>query len=426
MKTQKADVIIAGCGPVGAYLAWKLAAAGVHVIGLEKSTADQALSSIGLFHFEHVAFDRLDIPRPAPEKIFHCHPGMTVHAPDPSFFLEVNGVDTCVMNLHEFIADLHTLAINAGATIVRGATIDNVLREDGRVVGVTATQNGASVAYRAPIVVDATGLARVVRRHLPAMAFPGDQRFFSVYLEYWKNASQPLPMGIHSYLGLNAWTAGYEGSWGIGIGQPASLEATQRMHADFVRCHYPGQKTLVETVAGVVPYAYSPPTFVDDGVVVVGDAGATNKPFNGEGIPTGMALAKIATDIIPQAVQEGGSRESLWEINRRYNADQGAKFAFLHAMGEALLAIPLDDLTWCYRRGLVTSEDLRQTFLDYEVTKKPGELLGMAATLLRRPGLAYHYGRAVAQASRVSALLKRYPTADDFPRWRRRFLQAIT
>ncbi|HPM76532.1 MAG TPA: hypothetical protein PK961_05530, partial [bacterium] len=157
----------------------------------------------------------------------------------------------------------------------------------------------------------------------------------------------------------------------------------------------------------------------------LGDAGATNKPFNGEGIPSGSALAKIAAEIIPAAVKAGGTRESLWEINRRYNANQGAKFAFLHAMGETLLSLTLDDLTWTYRCGMVTAEDLRQTFLDYEVHKKPAELLAMAGKLLRRPGLAYRYGRAIAKASQVSALVKNYPTPDDFPRWRQRFLRTI-
>jgi len=425
MQTTNADVILVGCGPIGSYLAWKLAQAGLHVIGLEKTNEGQPLSSIGLFHFEDVAFDHLDIPRPTPEKIFHRYPGMTIHAPDPSLFLEVTGVETCVMDLHTYISDMHALAQNAGVTIRHGVKVESIIREGGRVVGVVAKQNGETNEYRAPVVVDASGLARVVRRHIPAMAFPGDQKFFTVYLEYWDNSAHQRHLGIHSYAGLNGWTAAYDGSWGIGIGQPASLEATKRLHADFAAKYYPGSKTVLETIAGVVPYAYSPPTFVDEGVVVLGDAGATNKPFNGEGIPSGSALAKIAAEIIPAAVKAGGTRESLWEINRRYNADQGAKFAFLHAMGETLLSLTLEDLTWTYRCGMVTAEDLRQTFLDYEVQKRPAELLAMAGKLLRRPGLAYRYGRAIAKASRVSALVKHYPTPNDFPRWRQRFLRTI-
>jgi len=358
--------------------------------------------------------------------VITTYPGMTIHSPDPKRFAAVDGVETWALDLSAFINDLRSLAQEAGAELRFGEQVTGTLGENNRIVGVRSKYGEEIKETRAPVVVDATGLARVLRRKNPIMRFPGDDDAFSVYMEYWKDPETPFQEGIHSYMGPNAWTAWYDQYWIVGIGQPLPLEKTKQMHAEWVRNHLPGKKKVQQAVTGAIPYAYPPPTLVDDGLLVIGDAAATNKPFNGEGIASGMILAKIAAEVLPDAVRAGGSRSSLWEINRRYFTGQGSKFAFFHAMGSRLITLNERELAAAFEIGLVTAEDLRRTFYSYEVKKPFSELAMPLLRLARRPSMAKKYGAAFLKSSEAARLFEQYPSEDGFSSWLGRFQRLIS
>ena len=416
-----ADVLVAGCGPIGAYACWRLARRGLKVVALEKGAVSAPASDIGVFHFEREAFDRTGIPLPPEEKLVCSYPGMTVHAPGPGRSVCVDGVETWALDLDGFIADLRGLAAGAGADIRFGAQVTGVASGNGRVTGLRVARGGRETTLYAPVVVEATGMARAVRRHVPAFSLPGEGTPFSVYMEYWAGAENPPGDGIHSYAGANAWTARYPGYWIVGMGQPRPLAETRAMHAAWVRRRLPGKKEVLRAVTGVIPYAFSPATLVDHGVVLLGDAAATNKPFNGEGISSGMPLADLAAGVLPAAVEAGGSRSALWELNRRYFPDQGARFAFLRAMGFSLQEMTEADLDAAFDAGLMNAEDLRQTFLEYEVRKPAGRWVAPLLRLAVTGSPALRYARAVFRAARLARLLRQYPGEEGFPRWEARY-----
>ena len=417
MPRQHTDVVVVGLGPVGSYVAWQLAMRGVRVIALEAKRREDPPSNIGAFHFESVAFERLEIPLP-PDDIMICkYPGMTVHAPDPSRAVVVEGVETMAMDLSEFIKHLRGLAAEAGADLRFGESVTKTIFQDLRIVGVRSEGEKGENAFHAPVVIDATGAARAVRRFVPSMAFAGDDASFSVYMEYWADPENAPAEGLHSFMGSNAWTAKYPDYWIVGMGRPLPLEKTKAEHAAWVERNIPGKKRLLKTVSGIIPYAFPPATLVDDGVLVLGDAAATNKPFSGEGISSGMALAKIAAESFPEAVETGGSRLSMWEINIKYYTDIGAKFAFLRAMGLALMSLSDDDLNAAFDMGLFDGNDLRQTFLEYKVTKPIYKWLPAFARLIRNRPLAKKYISAFLSARKVAKLFEDYPSDFTFPRW---------
>jgi flavin-dependent dehydrogenase len=279
--------------------------------------------------------------------------------------------------------------------------------------------------FPARVVVDATGMARAVRRQMPCLSLPNEGSPFSVYMEYWADADVPPGKGIHSFAGPNVWTAEYPGYWIVGIGHPGPLDRARSLHQAWVRKHLPGKKKVLRAVTGVIPYSFSPATLVDGGVLVVGDAAATNKPFNGEGISSGMNLVEVAAGVMPAAVEAGGSRGALWEINRRYFPDQGAKFGFLRAMGLCLQELEEEDLNAAFRAGIINGEDLRQTFLQYEVRKPLRKWLGPAARMAGTGRPALKYFRAVLRAGRLARLLKHYPAEAGFPRWEEKYRKQV-
>ena len=63
-KTIHTDVLIAGAGPIGAYLGWKLADAGCDVHLLEALTLDKVGAHIEVIHIDEIRFDEFEIPHP--------------------------------------------------------------------------------------------------------------------------------------------------------------------------------------------------------------------------------------------------------------------------------------------------------------------------------------------------------------------------
>ncbi len=425
MKKRDADVLVVGCGPIGAYACWRFARRGLKVIGLEKSGESDPASDIGVFHFELDAFERVGIPLPPEDKVVCRYPGMTVHAPGPGRSVLVDGVETWALDLDGFVSELRTLAAGAGSDIRFGTRVTGVTAGDGRLDGVCVEHGGRETVLSAPVVVEATGMARAVRRHVPAFSLPCEGTPFSVYMEYWADAENPPGEGIHSFAGPNVWTARYPGYWIVGIGQPRPMSETRALHAAWVRRHFPGRKEVLRSVTGVIPYAFSPATMVDHGVLLVGDAAATNKPFSGEGISSGMHLVEVAAEVLPGAVEAGGGRRALWPVNRRYYPDQGAKFAFLRAMGLALQDLDEEDLNAAFDAGLMNGEDLRQTFLEYEVRKPARQWLFPALRMAAKGRPAWKYFRAVLRAARVARLLRQYPAEDGFARWAERYRKQV-
>lgn len=426
MKNRTADVIVVGCGPVGAYASWRFAQSGLKVLALEKEQSSRPASNIGAFHFERFAFDENGIPLPPDEHVICKYPGMTIHAPDLSRSIYVDGVETWALDLDAFISRLRSLAKKAGAVLLYGQKVSELLCKGDRVVGVKAKGARGTTDYTAAVVVDATGMARAVRRHVPTFQLPVEGIPFSVYMEYWREAELPPGRGIHSFLGPNAWTAEYPGYWIVGMGQPKPMEKTVADHAEWVVRHLPGNREVIRNVKGTIPYSFFPPTLVDQGVLLIGDAAATNKPFNGEGISSGMSLVRIAADVLPGAVAQGGTRRSLWEINRRYFSDTGSKFALLRSMGFSLLNQTDKELAEAFEIGLINSRDLQQTFLHYKVEKPVSQWIVPLMKLLRRQKMAATYAVALFHATRFSRLFQQYPAENEFPAWRDRYLKRLS
>ncbi len=417
MTKNCADVIVVGCGPIGAYAAWKFAEQGVDVLALESKKGNQAPSHIGDFHFDRQAFDHAEIPLPPKSKIICTYPGLCIHSPNPKIHLNVEGVETWALDLNGFIRSLRTYAKSAGARISYGARVTTVIKENGRVTGVRAKTPRGMKEFRAPIVVDASGALGAVRRHIPSMAFSHREMAFSVYMEYWSDPDPTLDESIHSYLEHQAWTAKYPSYWIVGMGRPLPITQTKKLFAEWAKQQFKVKKKVLRRVTGTIPFAFSPPTFVDDGVLVLGDAAATNKPFNGEGIASGMHLPKLSSEHIASAVRDGGSRSSLWEINRQYYGDIGAKFTFLRAMALETLRLTTKERSATFELGLLTAEDLRQTFTQYEVKRPPALWLAPLLRLARNPLLAKKFGTMIFKSTQITKHVRHYPSESKFSEW---------
>ena len=77
-------------------------------------------------------------------------------------------------------------AAEAGAEIREGFTVENVLVEDGRVVGITGrSRDGKSVTERAQVVVGADGLHSLVADVVQAERYHEKPPLLAAYYSYW-------------------------------------------------------------------------------------------------------------------------------------------------------------------------------------------------------------------------------------------------
>jgi menaquinone-9 beta-reductase len=165
------DVIIAGGGPAGASAAIHLARGGVRVLLVEQKKfprpklCGEFISPECWDHFEKLGVaGAMNSAGPAllEETVFYSSKGHHVAVPSKWFGgRSAFGLSRAVMD-----EVLLRGAENDGVTVLEGASIAEPIVDAGSVAGVRVKTNTGHDEYRAPIIVDATGRARILSRKL--------------------------------------------------------------------------------------------------------------------------------------------------------------------------------------------------------------------------------------------------------------------
>jgi len=337
-----ADVIVVGAGPAGSTLATHLARAGVDVLLLEKST----------FPREKVCGDGLT-PRGVKQVIAL---GIDVSGPDwiKNKGLRVVGGGTSlelpwpvlqdfpdfglVRPRRDFDDMLATLAVKAGARLRMATSVKEPIVDErtGRIVGVTAKTADGPVRFRAPLVLACDGVsARVavgmginkredrpigvaVRRYYRSEVRTHDD-YLESHLELWDRSHPDKPALLPGY----GWIFGLgDGTVNVGLGMLNSSKAFGRTdYRALLRRWLDGtpeewglrEENAIGGIGGAgLPMGFNRTPHYANGLMLVGDAGGSCNPFNGEGIAYAMESAALAADAVLQANgrPDGPSREA--------------------------------------------------------------------------------------------------------------------
>jgi flavin-dependent dehydrogenase len=310
------QVVIVGGGPAGAVTALLLARAGIDVIVLEralfpreKPCGDCLSAAAGLL------LDRLGllgaIERHGPARL----EGWRIQGPNGAAFgadfealTEAVGPACNALALPRATLDHELLqqAAAAGARVLHGARVQDVIVEQGVVRGVRARRGAAMIEVRAQLTVGADGLRSRVSRRLGLLARPARLRKLSLttHLEL----AEPLP----AYGEMHA-----EGELCVGIAPVNAartrcnvtvvasgprLQAMVRRDpvvfmghvlarfpalAESFRCALPG------SLLASGPFDLPVRAVVADGAALVGDAAGYFDPFTGQGIYQAIAGAEL-------------------------------------------------------------------------------------------------------------------------------------
>lgn len=321
-----ADVIVVGAGPAGSTVAFYLARSGLNVLLLEKTR----------FPREKVCGDGLT-PRAVRELIAM---GVDIDAPG---WIRNRGLRVVGggLRLHLDWPELHSFpdfgmvrtradfdeilvrhAEHAGVRLIEGANVTGPILDDrsGYVTGVRVRRDGADESYTARLVV----------------AADGNSTRLSVAMGLHKRADRPMGVAVRTYFRsprhdddyLETWLELWDGDrllpgygWIFGVGDGTSNvglgllntnEAFKSIdYRDLLRrwvknmpaeWGYTEENMTTPIRGAALPMAFNRQPHYTRGLVLVGDAGGTINPFNGEGIAYAMETGRIAADVIVQAL----------------------------------------------------------------------------------------------------------------------------
>lgn len=344
-----ADVIVVGGGPAGATAAYHLAAAGLDVLVLEKSSYPR----------EKVCGDGLT-PRAVAQLL-----QMGVDVTAPGWFrtkgLRVIGAGTRLdidwPELAEFPnygltrtrADFDQLLIDramaAGAVVQQDTAVAGPLLDTaGRVTGVTTPDRD----YRATLVVAADGvsgrfpLSLGLARHPTRPVGVAVRRYYQSprhndsYLETWHS----IPVGDGMLAGYGWIFPMGDGRCNVGIG---ALNVAQQH--DYRRILDEWLTTLPEswglvpanadgpTRGAGLPMAFNRKPHYTRGMMLVGDSGGLVNPFTGEGIAYAMESGFIAGKLAALALRRRRPGPDRERVLRGYSATLRNRWGGYYRLG---------------------------------------------------------------------------------------------
>jgi len=321
-----AHVLIVGAGPAGSSLAHLLAHRGVEVTLLERQNdferefRGEVLVPSGLDALEQMgvseALESVPVSRPRFIEMFFDRRSVVKFDFDPEFF---EGHPPCAVSQTALLEMLVDEASKSGnVRFERGASVKDLLRRDGRVVGVRARTASGEVEFFADLTVGADGRASVVRRkaplHASAQAPPMDVVWCKLPCPEGFDGARFLLGHGHLAIAYRTWDGRLQVAWAIlkgtyGALRDRGIERWIEEMADFVtpdwsdhfRAHArdPRHPFLLDTVSDRVD-RWSVP-----GALVIGDAAHTMSPVGAQGINVALRDAIVAANHLVPVLRTG-------------------------------------------------------------------------------------------------------------------------
>ena len=326
MREQKVDVVVVGAGPAGSAAAWGLARAGWDVALLERGP-----SPISKPCGEFLTPGATDILRdelgvlpallaggavPVTRAQVMSHGGQAFHGRTEALSCPRSVTDAAV----------RSAAVQAGARLVTGFYVRDVLRNGSRICGVQGQDTeGEMVRFSAQVTVGADGTHSSVARALHVVRpLPHLQRIALVghFLLPPHGACRQPETAVQMYLPADGTDGccgvgppcGAEGASNVNIVVPRAEahKMAGRRDAYFherLRTAFPAVWLLVQNakmvgdLQSIGCFGHTTRRATGPGAVLVGDAATFVHPFTGEGVFFALRGAQIAAQVIDNALR---------------------------------------------------------------------------------------------------------------------------
>jgi flavin-dependent dehydrogenase len=263
-------------------------------------------------------------------------------------------------------------AVEAGADLIDGVVVDDVVWADGRVSGVRGRRRGVggSVSLRAPLVVGADGLHSTVARRVAAHVYNHHPPLTCVYYSYWSGLGD-VRASFHARTGqlILVWPTN-DGLTCIYVGWPR--REFPRVRTDLDRSFHaaldlvPGLRDTVasghreQRFVGTADLPNQYRTSVGPGWALLGDAGHHKDPSTGMGIADAFLSADLLAEAIHSTRAGRPVDDALGDYQRQ--RDQLTANGFELALSTARLAPLSNGLTAFYRAAAAQPEVVERIF----------------------------------------------------------------
>jgi geranylgeranyl reductase family protein len=340
---EDAEVIVVGAGPAGSTAATYLARCGLDVLLLEKSTfprekvCGDGLTPRGVKQLIDLGVDTRE------EAGWLHNRGLRVVTEHHNLELDWPSLSNyppygLVRPRQDFDEMLARTAQRAGARLLEETNVSGAITDErtGRVIGVAAKvgKDKEPVTYRAPLVLACDGVSArlalsvgiekrddrpmgvAVRRYYTSPRTKDD--YLESHLQLWDRSDPARPVLLPGY----GWIFGMgDGTVNVGLGILSTSKAYGTTDYRALMRQWVGglpeewefnENTATGKIGGAaLPMGFNRTPHYRNGLLLVGDAGGTVNPFNGEGIGFAMESAKLAAQYVVQALArpEGPARE---------------------------------------------------------------------------------------------------------------------
>jgi len=327
-KTQLADAVVVGGGPVGSYTALHLAKHGVKTVVYEEHPqigypshcaghiSIRSLRSMGLY----------PLPNGIVENTF-C--AANFYSPQGTkFTLHLSCPVTTALNRAKFDQYLAAQAKAAGAEFSMDSRVESLVNQNGSVQGINVKQaDGNAMQVNSKSVFDCEGVSSRLLRQAGLKPLKRSGLVYAVETEI--EGAQDLEMdAVEVYFG-RAYAPGFygwlipkpDGTAKLGL---AANQGDPRSYLKRLMTKHPvAKKQLAKakitqagyhaiSLGGPIKRAYA------DGFLAVGDCASQVKPTTGGGVIFGLTCAKEAASVAAEALKSGDvSAKSLQAYQKR-------------------------------------------------------------------------------------------------------------
>jgi digeranylgeranylglycerophospholipid reductase len=350
--SEEFDIVIAGGGPGGLSAAKILAERGVRVLVLEANAeiGSPTRTTGGTFIRDA---QELSIP----PQLYHPVSRGRLHPLHQSVIREYDPPFACILNVRGVFQFLAEQAIAAGAQLRVSTTVQDVLTENGQVVGIRAQDvRGNELPVRARITIDGTGYRATLSKR--AGVHPGFNRFgvgaeYDMYAPHYDESETVGIVGSAFAPSGYAWTAPYGNHRvrvGVGIIHGDSKENPRDYLDKFVNdaarfgIHLQGAQPL-EYHHGLIPSDGMAQKFVGNGFMAIGDAAGQPSALLGEGIRWAIRGGILAAEVAADALKANDvSEEFLARYETRWRKTHGKNLRIAALLNKRIAA--WDDDQW--------------------------------------------------------------------------------
>ncbi|AEC51617.1 hypothetical protein PNA2_0702 [Pyrococcus sp. NA2] len=374
------DVVVVGSGVAGPIVARNVAKAGFSVLLVDKKPAigapKQCAEGLTMNAFKEfdIPYDKRFINREIYGAKIYSPSGYTAELR----YKEVSGV---ILERKVFDKMLAYYAAKAGADVWARTEVVDVIRKDGRIVGVKAKHEGEPVEIEAKVIVAADGVESTIARKAGINTYAPPHEFDSGY-EYEMLIEGFDPDLIHLWFGTKIAPRGYiwvfpkdEDRANVGIGINSDNELTAKYYLDkWLKENNIPMRKILEINVGLIPVGGFVKELVKENVLVVGDAARQVNPVHGGGMAEAMKAATIASKWIVKALEEE-NLELLKNYKEEWWKKEGPRMEKLLRLRRAMEKLTDEDLDVFVQ--LVSGTDLEKL--------ASGNYLEVIKALMRHP-----------------------------------------